>query len=112
MNQNKTKGKVSAKTVKIQPLSDRVLIRPLSKNDSENKSASGIIIPVNSSREVPDQGIVIAVGPGRYDDGKLVPMSVKVGDKVIFTKYGHEEVTVDGEELFIFSENSIMAVIN
>jgi chaperonin GroES len=111
MSNKKTEAKVPGK-VSIVPLSDRVLIRPIGKNELENKSASGIIIPANSSREVPDQGIVVAVGPGRYDDGGRIPMSVKVGDKVLFTKYGHEEVNVNGEELFIFSESSILAVIS
>lgn len=93
------------------PLGDRVLVRPMSAEEGK-KTASGIIIPDTISKEKPEQGKVIAVGAGRMnDDGKLIPMNVKKGDVVIFSKYGPDEIKVDGEEYFILSESSILAVI-
>lgn len=104
----KETAKTPAKT--IIPLGDRVLVKPI---DSEEygKTESGIIIPDTISKEKPEQGKVIAVGAGRYEDGKLVPMHVKVGDRVIFSKYGFDEVKIEGDELFILKEDSILAVI-
>lgn len=94
----------------VMPLGDRVLVKPFSIEDK--KTASGIIIPDTISKEKPEQGKVIAVGAGRMnDDGKLVPMSVKKGDTIIFSKYGPDEIKVDGEEYFILSESSILAII-
>ena len=95
----------------VMPLGDRVLIKPVSREDLEKKSSSGIIIPDTVSKEKPEQGKVIAVGKGRYDDGKLVPVTVKVGDRVMFSKYGYDEVKIDGEEYYIISESNILAVI-
>lgn len=95
---------------KIIPLGDRVLVKPLSADDT--KTASGIIIPDTVAQEKPEQGTVVAVGAGRMnDDGTTVPMSVKVGDTVIFSKYGPDEIKVDGEEYYILGESSILAVI-
>lgn len=95
---------------KIIPLGDRVLLKPFS--DEDKKTASGIIIPDTVSQEKPEQGKVIAVGAGRIgDDGKTIPVSVKVGDTVIFSKYGPDEIKVDGEEYYILGESSILAVI-
>ena len=97
-------------TSKIIPLHDRVLVKPASNN--EKKTASGIIIPDTINKERPEQGEVVAVGEGRMtDDGKVIPLTVKVGDTVIFSKYGPDEVKVDDEEYFILSESSILAVI-
>lgn len=96
---------------KIIPVGDRVLVKPISPEELEKKSASGIIIPDTVSKEKPEQGKVIAVGGGKYDDGKLVPMSVKVGDRILFSKYGYDEVKLDGEEFYILSESNILAVI-
>jgi len=93
------------------PLADRVVVRPLSPEEMGTKTASGIIIP-DTAQEKATEGVVIAVGPGRYDDGTLVPMSVSAGDRVIFGKYGHEEVKVQGQEYFIISESNILAIIN
>ena len=95
---------------KITPLGDRILLKPLS-GDEMNTTASGIIIPDTVSKEKPEQGTVIAVGEGRWDDGKRVPMSVKVGDKVVFSRYGYEEVKLEGIEYYILKEESILAVI-
>ena len=95
---------------KITPLGDRILLKPFSA-DEMNTTASGIIIPDTVSKEKPEQGLVIAVGEGRWEDGKRVPMSVKVGDKVVFSRYGYEEVKLDGEEYYILKEENILAVI-
>ncbi len=95
---------------KIRPLGDRILLKPLSA-DLMNTTSSGIIIPDTVSKEKPEQGIVIAVGEGRWDDGKKIPVAVKVGDKVVFSRYGFEEVKLDGEEYYILKEENILAII-
>ena len=92
----------------IVPLEDRVIIRP---SQREEVTTSGIIIP-DSGTEGPVRGEVIAVGPGRYDDGDLLPMQVKVGDTILFSKYGFDEVKVGGSEYFIVSSQSILAVLS
>lgn len=97
-----------ANSIGIIPISDRILIRPISK---EETTASGIIIPDTVSKEKPEQGTVVAVGAGKYEDGKLVPVRVKVGDVVVFSKYGYDEIKQNGEEYFILREDSILAVI-
>ncbi len=94
--------------MKIRPLHDRVLIRRL---DSEQKSAGGIIIP-DTAQEKPSEGEVVAVGDGaRTEDGKVQPMDVKAGDKVLFGKWSGTEVKIDGEELVIMKEADIMGII-
>ena len=95
----------------IMPLSDKVLIKPLSPSDLEKKNTFGIIIPETVSKEKPEQGKVIAVGEGKYEDGHKVPMRVKVGDRVVFSKYGYDEIKIEGEEYYILSESSILAII-
>ena len=101
---------MSKNTCKIKPLADRVVVSPLDGKDTT--TASGIIIPDTVSKEKPEQGLVIAVGEGRLtDDGKRVPIEVKVGDTVLFSKYGPDEVTVDGEEYYVLGESSILAII-
>ncbi len=97
--------------VGIHPLADRVVIRPLSQDEMGTKSPSGIIIPDTISKEKPEQGMVLAVGAGKYEDGKRVPLQVAVGDRVMFSKYGYEEVKVGGKEYYIVSEASLLAVI-
>lgn len=95
--------------MKITPLHDRVLIKRIEAN---TKTAGGIIIP-DTAKEKPSEGLVEAVGNGfRAEDGKIVPMSVKVGDKVLFAKWSGTEVKVDGEERLIVKESDILAVIN
>ena len=92
----------------IRPLHDRVLLRRV---DSEEKSAGGIIIP-DTAQEKPMEGEIISAGPGaRGEDGKLQPLDVKKGDRVLFGKWSGTEVTLDGEELLIMKESDIMAVI-
>jgi chaperonin GroES len=97
--------------LRIQPLGDRVLIKPFSGEDK--KSPSGIIIPETVSKEKPEQGKVVAVGNGRIDEaGKVIPLRVKVGDTIIFSKYGYDDVKVDGQEYFMVKEEHILAIIN
>jgi len=95
--------------MKIMPLGDRVLVRP--KGEEEKKTASGIYIPDTVSKEKPEQGKVVAVGEGIYIEGKLIPLTVKVGDNVIFSKYGYDEIKVDGEEYFVVKQDNILAII-
>lgn len=92
---------------KITPLADRVALKAV---EAEEKTASGIILP-ESAKEKPEQGKVVAVGPGRIQDGKRVEMEVKVGDAVLYSKYGPTEVKVGGEEFMIVKEEDILAVI-
>lgn len=93
--------------MKIKPLSDRVVIKAI---EAIQKTFSGIVIP-DTAKEKPAQGEVMAVGPGKTKDGKKVPMSVKIGDKVLYSKYSPQEVKVDGQEYLIISEEDILAVI-
>jgi chaperonin GroES len=89
----------------LEPLGDRVLVEP---GEGEEKTASGIVIP-DTAKEKPQEGKVLAVGPGRYEEGKLVPLEVKPGDTVIYSKYGGTEVKVSGKDLLILSERDILA---
>jgi len=92
----------------FKPLQDRVLIRRLAQ---EEKTAGGIIIP-DTAKEKPAEGEVIAVGPGlRSEDGKLHPLDVKIGDRILFGKWSGSEVKIDGEELIIMKESDILGVI-
>ena len=94
--------------MQISPLHDRVIIKRL---ESEPTTASGIVIPDNAA-EKPDQGEVVAVGPGRRDEaGKLIEMGVKVGDRVLFGKYSGQSVKIDGEEFLVMREEDIMGVL-
>jgi chaperonin GroES len=91
---------------KLQPLADRVLVKPTEK---EEKTKSGIYLP-DTAKEKPQEGEVIAVGPGRIDEtGKRIPMDLKVGDRVIYAKYGGTEIKVDDEEMMILRESDILA---
>jgi chaperonin GroES len=94
--------------MKIRPLHDRVIVKRI---DEERKSAGGIVIP-DTAAEKPDQGEVVAVGKGKKtDEGKLVPLDVKVGDRVLFGKYSGQTVKVKGDELLVMREEDIMGVI-
>lgn len=93
----------------IRPLGDRVVVKPLAK---EEKSAMGIIIPDSAKQDAPSKGTVVAVGPGRFEDGKQVPLGVAVGDEVLFSKYGYDEVKIEGTEYYILSESSVLAVLS
>lgn len=93
--------------MKLRPLADRVIVKRL---ENETKTASGIVLPDNAT-EKPDQGEVLAVGPGRVEDGKTVAMTVKVGDRVLFGKYSGQAVKVDGEEVLVMKEDDLFAVV-
>ena len=94
--------------MKFRPLHDRVVVRRV---EQEGKSAGGIIIP-DTAKEKPMEGEVVAVGPGATgDDGKVRPLSVKAGDRVLFGKWSGTEVTMDGEELMIMKESDLMGII-
>jgi chaperonin GroES len=94
--------------MKFRPLHDRVVVRRI---DAEEKTAGGIIIP-DTAKEKPQQGEVLAVGPGKRDEtGKLVPLEVKAGDQILFGKWSGTEVKIDGEDLLIMKEDDIMGVV-
>lgn len=96
--------------MKINPLSDRVVIEPL--KDKEGKTKSGIYLPETMDKERPEQGTVIAVGPGKLtEEGKRIPVSVKKGDVVLFTKYGPNEIKVGEKEYLIAREEDILAIL-
>jgi chaperonin GroES len=97
-----TKGKV-----KVQPLGDRVVIRPL---EETAEMRGGLYIP-DTAKEKPQQGEIVAVGPGRYERGALVPMELKVGNKVLYGKYSGTEVTIEDEQLLIIKESDVLAAI-
>ena len=92
----------------VKPLEDRIVVRP---GESEAKTASGLVIP-DTAKEKPQQGEVLAVGPGRRSDtGDLIPLDIKVGDKVLYSKYGGTEVSVSGEDLLILTSRDVLAVM-
>lgn len=103
---------MSEQTSPIRPLNDKVIVRPLTEEEQGTASPSGIIIPDSAKKEIPEQGIVIAVGPGKFDeDGeKRVPLDVKMGDRVVFSKYGFDTVKYQGNEFYIVAEGSILGV--
>jgi chaperonin GroES len=97
-----------AKGFGLEPLEDRIVVRPL--EEETQKTASGIIIP-DTAKEKPQEGEVVAVGPGRYEDGKVVPMTLKVGDHVIYSKYGGTEVKVEGDEYLVLTARDVLAKV-
>jgi chaperonin GroES len=94
--------------VSLQPLEDRIVVKP---SEGVEMTASGLVIP-DTAKEKPQEGEVLAVGPGRFEDGNRVPLDVKVGDKVIYSKYGGTEVKVSGDELLILSARDVLAIVN
>jgi chaperonin GroES len=91
---------------KLQPLADRLVVKPVEK---EEKTKSGIILP-DTAKEKPQEGEVVAVGPGRMtDEGKRIPMDLKVGDRVIYSKYGGSEIKIDDVEMIILRESDVLA---
>ena len=95
-------------SVSIKPLEDRILVQPL---DAEQTTASGLVIP-DTAKEKPQEGEVLAVGPGRIDDkGNRVPLDVNVGDRVIYSKYGGTEIKHGGEEFLILSARDVLAIV-
>ena len=99
----------TATKVAIKPLEDRIVVQP---SDAEQTTASGLVIP-DTAKEKPQEGKVLAVGPGRFDDEgeKRIPLDVKVGDTVLYSKYGGTEVKYNGEEYLILSARDVLAVI-
>ena len=92
----------------LRPLSDHMIIKPL---DEEKVTSSGIVLPDNAT-EKPTRGEILAVGPGKKDEkGNYMPMSVKVGDTVLFKKYGPDEIEIDGEKIMVASEEDVLAVV-
>jgi chaperonin GroES len=91
---------------KLQPLEDRIVVKP---SEGEETTVSGLVIP-DTAKEKPQEGEVVSVGPGRFEDGNRVPLDVKVGDTVIYSKYGGTEVKVDGDEYLILSARDVLAV--
>ena len=95
-------------SVSIKPLEDRIVVKTL---EAETTTASGLVIP-DSAKEKPQEGEVLAVGPGRVDDnGVRIPLDVAVGDKVVYSKYGGTEITTDGEDLLILNARDVLAKV-
>ena len=93
--------------VSIKPLEDRILVKAI---DDEQTTASGLVIP-DTAKGKPQEGEVLAVGPGRFEDGQRLPLDIKVGDKVIYSKYGGTEVKYSGEEYLILSARDVLAIV-
>ena len=93
----------------LKPLDDRIVVKP---NDAEERTASGLVIP-DTAKEKPQQGTVLAVGPGRRSEhtGDLIPLDVKVGDTVVYSKYGGTEITNEGDDLLILSARDVLAIV-
>jgi chaperonin GroES len=100
---------MEAPEMNLQPLDDRIVVRP---NESEETTASGLVIP-DTAKEKPQQGEVLAAGPGRRAEntGELIPLDVKVGDTVVYSKYGGTEITIDGEDLLILTSRDVLAKV-
>ena len=94
-------------SVNIKPLEDKILVQA---NEAETTTASGLVIP-DTAKEKPQEGTVLAVGPGRFEDGARVPLDVNVGDKVIYSKYGGTEVKLAGEEYLVLSARDVLAIV-
>jgi chaperonin GroES len=91
----------------LEPLDDRIVVKPA---EEEETTVSGIVIP-DTAKEKPQEGEVVAVGPGRFEEGNRVPMDVKVGDRVLYSKYGGTEVKVEGEEYLVLSARDVLAIV-
>jgi chaperonin GroES len=98
----------NATSAKVAPLADRVVVKALEETETMR---GGLYIP-DTAKEKPQQGEVIAVGPGRFEKGERVPMEVKVGNKVLYGKYSGTEVTIDGEQVLILRESDVLAIVN
>jgi chaperonin GroES len=103
-----SKGKSKSK---ITPLGDRVIVRPLTEEEVKGKQSFGIILPDSMTKEKSGEGRVVAVGEGAYQDGKLIAPKVRVGDTVLFSKYSYDEITIDGEDLYIIRGENVLAII-
>jgi chaperonin GroES len=96
-----------AKGFQLEPLEDRIVVKP---GEEEETTVSGIVIP-DTAKEKPQEGEVVAVGPGRFEEGNRVPMDVKAGDRVLYSKYGGTEVKVEGEEYLVLSARDVLAIV-
>jgi chaperonin GroES len=94
-------------SVNSKPLEDRIVVQPI---DAEQTTASGLVIP-DTAKEKPQEGEVLAVGPGRFEDGQRLPLDINVGDKVIYSKYGGTEVKYGGDDLLVLSARDVLAVV-
>lgn len=95
-------------SISIKPLEDRIVVQP---QEAEQTTASGLVIP-DTAKEKPQEGVVVAVGPGRFDDaGNRVPMDVKEGDVVIYSKYGGTEVAIGGQDYLVLSTRDVLAIV-
>lgn len=104
---------MSKNKTKVNPLGDRVLVKPLEEKDTEKKTDSGIILPESSKDEAVKRGTVISVGVGKKnDEGEVISMEVKDGDKILFKEFSGEKVNIDDEEYYIVSESGLLAIIN
>ena len=93
----------------LKPLEDRIVVKAA---EAEETTASGLVIP-DTAKEKPQQGEVLAVGPGRFgDDNERIPMDIKVGDKVVYSKYGGTEITIEGEDLLILQARDVLAIVD
>lgn len=99
---------MSKKSPKIRPLGDRLVVEP---QELETQTAGGIFIPDTADKDKPMQGTVLAIGQGRYIDGKITPLQVKVGEKVLFGKYAGTNVKFDGKEYLVMREEDVMAIV-
>jgi chaperonin GroES len=99
---------MATKKFGLEPLDDRIVVKP---GEEEETTVSGIVIP-DTAKEKPQEGEVVAVGPGRWEDGKRVPIDVKTGDKVLYSKYGGTEVKVGGEEYLVLSARDVLAIVS
>jgi chaperonin GroES len=97
-----------AKDFRLKPLEDRIVVKA---NEGDETTASGLVIP-DTAKEKPQEGTVMAIGPGRFEDGARVPLDVAVGDTVIYSKYGGTEVKVDGEEYLVLSARDVLATLS
>ena len=98
---------MATKKFGLEPLEDRIVVKP---GEEEQTTVSGIVIP-DTAKEKPQEGEVVAVGPGRFEDGKRIPMDVKAGDKVLYSKYGGTEVKVGGDEYLVLSARDVLAIV-
>lgn len=94
--------------MRLKPLGNKVVVKP---QESEEKTKGGIVLP-DTAKEKPQEGKVVAIGSGRYISGKKVPLEVKVGDVVLFKKYGPDEIKINGEEYYILEEEDILAIVS
>jgi chaperonin GroES len=100
---------MEACSMNLKPLDDRIVVKA---NEAEERTASGLVIP-DTAKEKPQQGTVLAVGPGRRSEqsGEIIPLDVKVGDTVVYSKYGGTEITVDGQDLLILTSRDVLAIV-